>query len=78
MYALPVTAVPGCGFLLGILMKKEGICRASDLYETYKSKKGKEFLKFLVCKFGAWNAVYARTGKISSLLPCMTILTTII
>jgi len=61
LYALPVTAVPGCGFLLGILMKKEGICRASDLYETYKSKKGKEFLKFLVCKFGAWNAVYART-----------------
>jgi len=61
LYSLPVTAVPGCGFLLGMLMKRENICRASDLYAIFKSKKEKEFTKFLVCKFGAWNAVYVKT-----------------
>jgi len=61
LYSLPVTAVPGCGFLLGTLLKREGISRASDLYECYKKKKSKEFAKYLSCKFGPWNAVYGRT-----------------
>jgi len=60
LYALPVTAVPGCGFLLGFLLKRKGISRASDLYEVYTKKK-KNFLKYLCCKFGPWNIVYAKT-----------------
>merc|ERR1711872_84809 len=39
LYSLPVTAVPGCGFLLGMLLRKEGISRASELYDCYKKKK---------------------------------------
>ena len=62
LYSLPVTAVPGCGFLLGMLLKREGVQRASDLYDRYKKNK-KEFGKYLTCKFGSWNAVYAATGK---------------
>jgi len=61
LYSLPVSAVPGCGFLLGMLMKKENITRASDLYAVFKQKKSKEFAKYLACKFGPWNAVYAQT-----------------
>jgi len=60
LYSLPVTAVPGCGFLLGMLLKREGVHRASDLYDRYKKNK-KEFGKYLTCKFGSWNAVYAAT-----------------
>ena len=62
LYALPVTAVPGCGFLLGFLLKRKGISRASELYEVYTKKK-KNFLKYLCCKFGPWNIVYAKTGS---------------
>ena len=63
LYALPVTAVPGCGYMLGALLKKDGIQRASELYELFKKKKLKEFTKFLTCKVGAWNAVYVSTGE---------------
>ena len=61
LYALPATAVPGCGFLLGMLLKQEGITRASELYDVYKKQK-KNFPKYLACKFGPWNLVYANTG----------------
>merc|ERR1712168_119509 len=60
LYSLPVTAVPGCGFLLGILLKRDGITRASDLYDLYKTQK-KGFAKSLACKFGSWNLVYINT-----------------
>merc|ERR1712112_234409 len=45
LYALPATAVPGCGFLLGMLLKQEGITRASELYDVYKKQK-KNFPKY--------------------------------
>merc|ERR1712212_1165116 len=51
LYALPASAVPGCGFLLGMLLKQEGITRASELYDVYKKQK-KNFPKYLSCKFG--------------------------
>jgi len=60
LYALPASAVPGCGFLLGMLLKREGITRAKDLYEVYAKQKS-NFPKYLSCKFGAWNAIYANT-----------------
>jgi len=60
LYSLPVTAVPGCGFLLGMLLKRENVFRASDLYDRYKTNK-KQFGNYLICKFGRWNAVYANT-----------------
>merc|ERR1712168_106687 len=60
LYSLPVTAVPGCGFLLGILLKRDGITRASELYDLYKAQK-KGFAKSLACKFGNWNLVYVNT-----------------
>jgi len=60
LYALPATAVPGCGFLLGMLLKQEGITRASELYDVYQKQK-KNFPKYLACKFGPWNLVYANT-----------------
>jgi len=60
LYSLPVTAVPGCGFMLGYLLKRNGITRASELYDLYtKQKKG--FAKYLACKFGSWNTIYANT-----------------
>ena len=62
LYALPVTAVPGCGFLLGMLLKREAITRASDLYEVFTKQKT-NFPKYLSCKFGPWNMVYAKTGS---------------
>jgi hypothetical protein len=40
LYAIPVTAVPECGWLLGHLMKQDGIQRASQLYEQVESKIG--------------------------------------
>ena len=61
LYALPASAVPGCGFLLGMLLKQEGITRANQLYDIYKKQK-KNFPKYLACKFGPWNLVYANTG----------------
>merc|ERR1711962_1481469 len=60
LYALPASAVPGCGFLLGMLLKREGITRASELYDVYAKQKS-SFPKYLSCKFGAWNAIYANT-----------------
>lgn len=60
LYALPVTAVPGCGFILGLLLRRQGITRASELYNLY-TKQRKAFPKYLACKFGAWNVVYATT-----------------
>jgi len=60
LYALPASAVPGCGFLLGMLLKQEGITRANQLYDIYKKQK-KNFPKYLACKFGPWNLVYANT-----------------
>merc|ERR1711962_1840585 len=60
LYALPASAVPGCGFLLGMLLKREGITRASELYDVYAKQKS-NFPKYLSCKFGAWNAIYANT-----------------
>merc|ERR1712033_92248 len=60
LYSLPVTAVPGCGFMMGYLLKRNGITRASELYDLYtKQKKG--FAKFLSCKFGSWNIIYVNT-----------------
>jgi len=60
LYSLPATSVPGCGFLLGLLLKREGITRASELYDLYAKQK-KAFPKYLSCKFGSWNMVYANT-----------------
>jgi len=60
LYALPVTSVPGCGYMMGYLLKRNGITRASELYDLYtKQKKG--FAKFLSCKFGSWNIIYVNT-----------------
>merc|ERR1712033_11374 len=60
LYSLPVTAVPGCGFMMGYLLKRNGITRASELYDLYtKQKKG--FAKYLACKFGSWNIIYVNT-----------------
>jgi len=60
LYSLPVTAVPGCGFVMGILLKRDGITRASELYDLYKTSK-KGFAKRLACKFGNWNLIYIHT-----------------
>merc|ERR1712042_346728 len=59
LYSTPVSAIPGCGFLLGTLLKREGICRASDLYDRFKKENRKNFTSFLECKLGKWNAIYA-------------------
>jgi len=58
LYSMPVRSVPGCGVLLGLLLKREGITRASELYDCYAKKKA-AFPKYLACKFGKWNMVYA-------------------
>lgn len=59
LYSTPVSAIPGCGFLLGTLLKREGLCRASDLYDRFKKENRKSFASFLECKLGKWNAIYA-------------------
>ena len=63
LYSTPVSAIPGCGFLLGTLLKREGICRASDLYDRFKKENRKNFTSFLECKLGKWNAIYSSVGK---------------
>merc|ERR1712142_1141497 len=59
LYSTPVSAIPGCGFLFGTLLKREGICRASDLYDRFKKENRKNFTSYLECKLGKWNAIYA-------------------
>jgi hypothetical protein len=58
--AVPVNVVPGCGWQLGLLMKQDGIQRASQLYEHFKKMKPDAFAKHLSCKFGPRNRNYAR------------------
>jgi len=64
LYAVPVSAVPGCGFLLGMLLKREGICRASDLYELFKKHNRKAFTEYLqlTCKLGKWSGIYVNVA----------------
>merc|ERR1712168_579677 len=62
LYAVPVSAIPGCGFLLGMLLKREGICRASDLYELFKKQNRKAFTEYLQCKLGKWNGIYVNVA----------------
>merc|ERR1712168_1555930 len=62
LYAVPVSAVPGCGFLLGMLLKREGISRASDLYELFKKQNRKAFTEYLQCKLGKWNGIYVNVA----------------
>ena len=73
LYAVPVSAIPGCGFLLGMLLKREGISRASDLYEMFKKQNRKAFTEYLQCKLGKWNGIYVNVGKqTAKLRPKMT------
>jgi len=62
LYAVPVSAIPGCGFLLGMLLKREGISRASDLYEMFKKQNRKAFTEYLQCKLGKWNGIYVNVA----------------
>merc|ERR1712142_449847 len=62
LYSVPVSAIPGCGFLLGMLLKREGISRASDLYEMFKKQNRKAFTEYLQCKLGKWNGIYVNVA----------------
>merc|ERR1712142_80865 len=62
LYAVPVSAIPGCGFILGMLLKREGISRASDLYEMFKKQNRKAFTEYLQCKLGKWNGIYVNVA----------------
>lgn len=61
LYSIPANAVPGCGYILGLLLKNKGITRASELYKLFEEKREVEFGKYLVCTFGVWNVILVNT-----------------